>query len=99
MTDETETEDRKRTQMQFRLTPRIADELRRRQRANGSTVTAEAELLINKGLQLERFMAPDGRHAMDVAISILNNDHAGALRKMLEAGMPYGTVVGTTETY
>lgn len=99
MTDETEIETRKRVVTPFRLTPRIADEIRRRQNANGSTITAEVELLISKGLQLERFLAPDGRHAMDVALSILSNDHAGALRKMLEAGMPYGTVVSVTETY
>jgi hypothetical protein len=92
-------EERKRIATQFRLTPRIVDELRRRQKANGSTVTAEAEMLISKGMQLEQLLQPKGRLALDVLISLLNDDPKSVIRKLLESGVGLGRIHSAVEEY
>jgi len=91
--------ERKREPTQFRLTPRIADELAKRKAAHGSTVTHEAEGLIDKGLMLERMMGQRDRSAMDILLRLLDNDPEGALRKMLEYGADHRRLENVIKTY
>src|ERR1017187_5560185 len=69
----------KRDPLQIRFTPRIHDLIKARQKVNNSTMKAEIEELIVKGTQLEQLLAPKFRLALDVLISLLNDDPKGII--------------------